>query len=926
MFLFWINFSQPVNGQRAIYQKFTVEDGLPSNTIYQISQDSKGYIWLATGTGASRFNGTDFKNFDGSNGLDDIFGLIIDPLDRVWFWDNNTYFSYYWQGEIHHTDTIPYLNNKISNLSNTIIIDTSAITIVTKEMELVKVDIKTLAILKVIPKSEHKISKDYIYPHMYKYIDYPPNHFSDKYFCSEDFTFQFHSRIMQTGVYKSKENLHWIINSDGTGLNLTEERDSCFTVIKTILKDKKINCVYEDPKGGLWIGSRNEGLFFLPNRSVISYDKKEGLSANPCYSIEKDEKGRIFIGNDISKIDIIDSNNHSISNIKLTDKSVKIYDLNYDKKKYLWVISEAGAFVIDEDKIYNTGTPNKKYKADKAIFSENDSIHWIGSSNYLYKCFLDTENKAVDFHNIFGLEKKMKTYAIYGYKDTLWLGTARGLLRYHFTEKDTIEYNYGKQNKLLSVGIRDIERYKNKFWIATVNKGLLILENDSLILHINKDTHAIGSNSCTELHFDSLRNSMWLAGKNGITRITNLDDLNNLKFKIYNAYDGLIGNEATDVLVDDNGYTWVTTKSGVTKFKVEDLNKNTNPKILVTNVSIWGKDTILQNHYNLPPNKNDIGFMFESIYFNSPIKYKYKLFGRDEDWTITKNNQVRYSRLPSGDYKFEVLAINEELVESKESAIIEFSIGIPFWKQKWFILLSICTILLATYLIVKYRINQIKRESQLTELSLRGIRNQMNAHFLFNALNSIQSYVLKSDAKTAYHFLTKLSRLIRQTLYHSNQKNIPLLEEVNLLTNYMDLEKMRLEEAINYEVNIDPKLENKNINIQPLILQPYIENSIRWGLKDINTKGLITINVNLLKNNYLEFIIKDNGIGRKKAAEVKSKYFQDHKSMGTDINVERMKLLTDTQKKVFSAKTEDLYNEKMEATGTKVTVTMPIEE
>ena len=520
----------------------------------------------------------------------------------------------------------------------------------------------------------------------------------------------------------------------------------------------------------------------------------------------------------------------------------------------------------------------------------------------------------------------MRNARIYGHKDTLWLGTARGLRRYQFTKTDTIEYNYGNQNKLLSVGIRDIERYKNKFWIATVNNGVLILENDSLVLHINKDTHALGSNSCTELYIDSLRNSMWVAGKNGITRITNLDDLNNLEFEIYNVYDGLIGNEATDILVDDNGYTWVTTKSGVTKFKVEEINKNTNPKILITNVSIWGKDTILQNSYKLPPDKNDIGFKFESIYFSSPTQYKYKLFGRDEDWTITKTNQVRYSRLPSGNYKFEVKAINEDLAESNKSAIIEFNIAIPFWKQKWFIILSICTFLLASYLIVKYRINQIKRESQLTELSLRGIRNQMNAHFLFNALNSIQSYVLKSDAKTAYQFLTKLSKLIRQTLYHSNQKNIPLFEEVNLLTNYMDLEKMRLEEAINYKVNIDPELEGKNIKIQPLILQPYIENSIRWGLKDISGKGFITININLLKNNYIEFIIIDNGIGRKKAAEIKSKYFQNHQSMGTDINIERMKLLTNTQKKVFSAKTEDLYNEKKEAVGTRVTVRMPIEE
>ena len=254
MFLFLINFSQLIEGQRAIYQKFTVEDGLPSNTIYQISQDSKGYIWMSTGTGASRFNGTSFKNFDGSDGLDDIFGLLIDPLDRVWFWNNNTYYSYYWQGKIQHTDTIPYLNNKLPSIPNSIIADSNSLTIITKDMDLVKVDLESLDILEVIPESEHKIARKHIYPYKYKYLGYPYNYFLNKSYCSEDANFPFHERIMHTGVFKSKGNLHWIINTDGSGLNLAEERDSCFTVIETILKGKKINSVYEDSKGNLWIG------------------------------------------------------------------------------------------------------------------------------------------------------------------------------------------------------------------------------------------------------------------------------------------------------------------------------------------------------------------------------------------------------------------------------------------------------------------------------------------------------------------------------------------------------------------------------------------------------------------------------------------------------------------------------------------------
>ncbi len=912
-------------GQRPVYQQFTVDDGLPSNTIYKVEQDSKGYIWCATGTGATRFNGTDFENFDGSDGLGDVFGLSIDSKDRVWFWNNNTYFSYYWKGKIHHTDTIPYLNRKLASIPNAMLVDNDKLTIVTDSIDLVELDIEDLRPTKIIPVEEHKIGRSYVYPYLFKYLGFPPKHFINTSYCSEKLSFKLKRRIMHAGVFKTNSNNLWVVIANDLGLHLVEEIDSCLQNKKSILKDKKLNSVFEDRTGNLWVASQTEGLFLLPYTEVLSYDVKEGLSSNSLYSIANDSEGNIYVGNDIARIDRINETKKEIVSTQTSPKKGKVNDLEVSNNNSVWAASEDGVPVIYNDKQFNTGESNRRNRPDKVIFRQNDSTYWLGSANYVYKCYFDSITQSVNFNILNKVTDKRKFYALYAVGDTLWHGTARGLYKYIFTETDTFDYYYGENDKLLSIGIRDLEMYNNQLWIATANNGVLVFENDSVIAHIHKKTHPLSSNSCTEIFIDSIRNCIWVAGKNGLTQIVNQDNLDSLKFDIFNIHDGLIGNEATDMTVDPEGVVWVSTKSGLTRFKPEEMNKSNDPKIFINNVKIWDKDTTLHENYKLTSQQNDIGIDFESIYFNSPTQYKYKLFGRDEDWTITKNKSVRYSQLPAGDYTFEVFAINEEYKTSKQSAKISFNVALPFWKSKWFIALCLVTFCLLTYLIAKYRINQVKREGQLAELSLRGIRSQMNAHFLFNALNSIQSYILKSDAKTAYQFLTKLSKLIRQTLYHSNQKNILLQDEINLLKNYIDLEKLRLEDAFDYQFIVDPELENKNIKIQPLILQPYIENSIRWGLKDIDKSGLISIYVNEVKNDSLEFIIQDNGIGRKKAGEIKSKYFEDHKSMGTEINTQRMRLLSDIQKREFKVQIEDLYDKNQQATGTLVRVTMPIE-
>ena len=911
-------------GQRPIYQNYNVEDGLPSNTIYKIDQDSKGYIWIATGAGASRFNGNTFKNFDSNDGLDDVFGLSIDDADRVWFWSANKHYSYFQNGEIIHTDTIEHLKNIQRTIPNSIRIDLGSISVLTNDYKLVKFDATNLSVLEEQKLKLNSVTVSNAYFSYFKF-DSPVDYLKGKQFCNGEQIQPLRQRAVKTGVFPSKLPFVWLVNIDGTGFYYCEvQDDDCIVPIKKYLDDTKINTVFEDDAGNLWIASQSKGVFFLPHRNVLSMNEKDNLTSASLYSIASDDENNIIIGNNNSEVNFIDKNTLNVKALKLSTTKRRINDLHNNGKNGIWVISESGAFVIDDEKIIYRPEPAKA-SPHKSFHSVNDSTFWIGSSAYFTQVKFNLEGN-VEYGNCDNDIHRKKTYALYQVKDTLWIGTDVGIYRF-LISNDSLsnEVKLGGNDKVLRSGIRDIISYNNQFWVGTVNQGILILKNDTVFKQLSTQNNPIGSNSCKSLFLDTTKNEIWMAGNNGVTRIQNIDNLDELKFDIYNVHDGLISNETTDVLVDEKGITWVSTKSGLTFFDANAFQKSIKPKTYITNVYIWGNDTTIFQNYNLPSDKNDIGFRFENVYFNGMPQFKYKLFGRDEDWTISKSDHIRYSRLPAGEYTFEVSAITEDWSESEESMKINFSIALPFWKTWWFIVGSIAALILFGFILYKVRVDQMQKQSKLTELSLRGVRNQMNAHFLFNSLNAIQSYVLKRDAKTAYTFLTKLSKLIRQTLYHSNQKNTVLAEEVKLLKNYMDLEKLRLEGAFEYEFHIDELLMGQNTKIQPLIIQPFIENSIRWGLQELDHKGKIDIVAKKIGKDYIQLSIIDNGIGRKKAGEIKSKYFEDHHSMGTEINNERLKLLSDIQKKQFSIKIIDLCDDHKNSIGTQVDVIMPIE-
>jgi len=224
------------------------------------------------------------------------------------------------------------------------------------------------------------------------------------------------------------------------------------------------------------------------------------------------------------------------------------------------------------------------------------------------------------------------------------------------------------------------------------------------------------------------------------------------------------------------------------------------------------------------------------------------------------------------------------------------------------------------------RHRNLKTNKQTLQLELRSLRSQMNPHFIFNSLSSIHRYIWSNNQEEASDYLTKFSRLMRLILDNTQHTFVTLNKELESLRLYLDLEALRCNGIFEYQFNVDPEINDEEVLIPPMILQPYVENAIWHGLvhKQPDEKGLLDIEI-VLKKRSLVCTITDNGIGRKKAMEIKDRKGRTHNSVGMKVTEGRIDLIRKINNKEAKVTVTDLEDESGQATGTKVTIVLPAE-
>jgi sensor histidine kinase YesM len=328
-----------------------------------------------------------------------------------------------------------------------------------------------------------------------------------------------------------------------------------------------------------------------------------------------------------------------------------------------------------------------------------------------------------------------------------------------------------------------------------------------------------------------------------------------------------------------------------------------------------------------------VSIEFNTLGFSLPekTKYQYQLIGNDKDWIMSgARNYVSYTNLKSGNYEFRVKACNYDGEWNEKYTSLKIHIATPFYKTWWFILLSIVVISSIIYFIYRNKMKENKEKEtlrilnnkELAQLELKALRAQINPHFLFNSLNSINNFILKNDTKKASRYLVKFSQLVRNILNNSSTPLISLEEELQTIELYMLIEGMRFNEQFSYKIIINSSINTSTISIPSLLLQPYVENAIWHGLLHKEGEKRITISIEKINENSISIEINDNGIGRKKVQEIENKSHKG-KSYGMQIGEDRLKLIKQSTGQMAQVEVFDSYDEDDIGNGTTIKIIIP---
>jgi hypothetical protein len=410
-----------------------------------------------------------------------------------------------------------------------------------------------------------------------------------------------------------------------------------------------------------------------------------------------------------------------------------------------------------------------------------------------------------------------------------------------------------------------------------------------------------------------------------------------MNFRQFNATDGLREeNSEAALYCDEKGNIYIGNTGGFQFFNPDFLKYNNEiPPVILHSFKINGKeyegDINAVKQIKLSHNEANFSFEFAALSFtnNERIQYAYRLKGFEKDWRYPGKQRIAaYSVAHGGNYALQIRASSPGGLWNDKFYELDIKIKPPFWETWWFIVLSILSVGSLIFWITRQRIKSIRaseeRKTHINKIKadaeMKALRAQMNPHFIFNCMNTIDAYIHKNNTEAASGFLNKFSKLIRQVLENSQYPVISLKKDMDALQLYIELEEQRHNFNFTHQLIIPAQLIDKGYKIPPLLIQPYVENAILHGLRHKeNGKGLLIISFEE-KDHQLVCIIDDNGIGRTASSILYKERKQRHQSLGLKVSKERIESLDDLYNTNSGAEVID----KKEATGTIVKLFLPI--
>ncbi len=683
---------------------------------------------------------------------------------------------------------------------------------------------------------------------------------------------------------------------------------------KRFLEKQVVYKVFEDHEGGIWISCAAIGIQYAANPSVMYYPDKtfEGNRISALHGSE----GKVYLGTNQPEIYILEGDSIRPLQIGISGKDRTIRSIARKSTGELWFSTQRGTYELVGGKaiLRNSGYA--------VITIDKDDNVWAGKLKGLVR--IDSTGTSFDSKEI-GFSERVASLRA-GRGDTIWLKTnTRGLM---ICTQDTIlPYPQNTQDSSAYPSPTKLHGIHNRMPILSSNNTEAFYKGSNRIdltecqsSLSNKEAWRIAQHQST----------WWVTSQAGITRFdldtTNYECLNS---KEYGSADGFSGRNFSGIFIDNDRLV-ASSDMGLNIAPLSALRGNPHPpKVQFSGLNIGRRDTFIQPHYDLDYSQNFLTFRFEGMSYKraGKLDFKYRMEGVDDDWIISKEPTTQYTTLPPGDYTFKVYAANNDGVWSTEPATMHFSIAPPYWQTWWFRTLMLAVLVGLIWLGFTIRFRNLRVQMQLKEQSLeaqqKALRAQMTPHFMFNALNSIQLLISDNERVFAIKNVSKFARLMRKVLHSSDKAFVPLTEEIEALDLYLELESLRFDGKFSYQLKQENVDDPAHWKVPSMIIQPFVENAIWHGImKKIPQEGHVEVSFST-SNQELHCRITDNGVGRSRAARIEDLRLEGGSSKGMQLIEDRIKALNGQFKINIRFNVEDLVNDSNEASGTQVHIIFP---
>ncbi len=695
------------------------------------------------------------------------------------------------------------------------------------------------------------------------------------------------------GLHIDKEENLWLFSWANSCINHINLKKFRFSTIE--LDDKNINKNFrdliEDDDKNIWVANTNgELLIFNKQHQIIDTLGASIFTEKRIRRLVKDKKGNIWIFTD-HKLCVFDRISKSFKTV-IPNSSSNIYHLVFLEDGKILMVKADGVYEIKEQNgnydISQTSLIPPQYQTGiTKLFSISPNILFAPTKNLNVEVF-KTVSSTWEHKMTIPVNDEIESYL--QVNDTIWLGGEKNLWKI-FPSSD------GKYSFQLELAL-------------------------PFIYSIKKDD----------------KNNLWIASETGLYVYNPISK----KLKKFSTSDGISNIMIGRLITASSGEMLLTSLNKINVFRPEDIKEYDNKPIMQITV-IKVNDEVYKKEgevselkgLTLDHTQNTVELEFVAIEYGdskgNKLKFRLDNYDADNTWIEIDNIKpnIKYYKLPPGDYTFHLKGYNSDGLESEVEKIFTISI-IPPWYQTWGGRILIALLLgLVIYGLFLWRLSILKQREEfkqkILKTEMKALRAQMDPHFLYNTMNSINAFILQNDRNKASSFLTDFAHLIRKILDFSKEETISIEKEEEILRGYLQMEAMRFSDSFDYEITIDDKLDPWDTQVPTMILQPFIENSIIHGIRNKKDgRGKISIRFEADGNDYFKCILEDNGVGRAKAAEINKQHrSKDHNSKGMQITNDRIEVLNHQRTKKSSLTIEDLKDDAGEAKGTKVIIRVP---